>query len=782
MYLSFKYDIDSEINNADSGIIQVLEAESGRSVYSFATSGEGKDNIDIKLTPGNYVVKFSYTKDHEGSMGEDRFIVEDIRLHNRLQENDTVVGTKKTLTLNSSNENFVDGKLVYCQVTGADGNTVESQKAVLTIKEKELSNVSAKYVGKDVFVGNTFNSNDVKFVLEFADGTTEELTDEITIKPHQEDGEIASSTGPIVTKAGENLFDVTYGAYTATVSVWGYDYDKIEAEYTGKNVFVGNQFHSKDVSTYLVYTPFSDGTIKKEDLGEDQFTIVNADSNPNPTVTKTGDNKFTVNYKNDEIGVDFSDDISVWGYDYDALEATYNGPDIVIDNEYDVKDVDVKLNYTERTDNGPKFEQVEDFKVNSKLVKAKGENTFTATSGDRSAKFTVNGYDPNEVKTIVARYVGDDILVGKEYDKKDVEIVITYMDGRKELAQDFKVNSVKVSAAGANKYTATVGKETVQFEVWGYKLDKVEATYMGSPIVVGNDYKTSDVQVTAKYTPYSNGKIKVEKISTFKVDSTKVEKVGKNTYTATCEEGKATFEVSGISSEAEKTDAVFEVVAKDKDGKAVEGVVAKYTVGDKTGEVKSGSSAKIGKDTKLSMDNIKITLPSDYKLKTSSLDAKQEDTNTRYILNVVVEKQTANKIKVVAVDQDGKSVEGVSVKYTKDKVSGTVTSGKSDTAQLEIGTEITLDNCEISVPEGYTLQDKKLDVSKSDTNQTFTITVKVSKNKEAEKEAATTSAKDDGKGDKTPQTGDSSHLFGFIAALGASVVALFATIFKKKEV
>ncbi len=223
------------------------------------------------------------------------------------------------------------------------------------------------------------------------------------------------------------------------------------------------------------------------------------------------------------------------------VEATYTGPDIVKGNSYDKNNVKVVVTYA---DGSKKTLSSNDFTMNSLTVTAVGSNTFTASYTDASKKvwtddITVKGI--REIGFISATYTGPQIVVGKDYDKKNVSLTAYYKDDTSKT-QGFpvpltSVNTTTVSKEGANTYTAyykdSLGNSfSDTFTVPGYvptiTITGATAEYKGPDIPVGNNYDKNNVLFTLTY---SDGT--TETTTGFTVNSIVVSKEGANTYTAT---------------------------------------------------------------------------------------------------------------------------------------------------------------------------------------------------------------------------------------------------------
>lgn len=375
------------------------------------------------------------------------------------------------------------------------------------VNSKEIEGISATYTNGEEYVGNFINADNVNITLNYSDGTSESVGSNCEIK--------GQNGTPQVTEAGNNDFTVTYAKddkeYSTTLSVWGYKETGISAEYVGPDVLVGTQFYSKDVDVKLNYTPHQDGSEHSETLATDQYTIVNAKEEPNPTVTATQWNDYKIKVETAHAN-SYTHGIKVWGYQFDKVTAQYNGPAILVGKDYNKADVVVSEVYTPYSDNTVKTDNVSSFNVNSTTVTAAGSNKFTATTQKGNADFNVDGYEITATG-LVAKYNGPEILVGGKYSKEDIEAIVTYSDGTQAVVTEFTVNSTTVSKAGENTYTVKYGNMEAPITVWGYEKSHIRVEYNGEDILVGETFFAKDVDVFLVYTSHKDGTSKEEQLA-----------------------------------------------------------------------------------------------------------------------------------------------------------------------------------------------------------------------------------------------------------------------------
>jgi surface protein len=180
---------------------------------------------------------------------------------------------------------------------------------------------------------------------------------------------------------------------------------------------------------------------------------------------------------------------------------------------------------------------------------------LTGSNTKITKTFTLSAY-PTTTKKIVATYTGPNIVKGQNYSKDNVKVVYTDAGGvDHNLAKDdWTVNSQTVANLGDNTFTVTYnpgdGNLTDTFVVTGVAAGEpyISATYTGGDVVVGENYKKSDVTVHFTTAAGTTTKLNTDD---FTVDSLKVTAEGDNTFTASYVDPDGhnlhdTFKVKGV--------------------------------------------------------------------------------------------------------------------------------------------------------------------------------------------------------------------------------------------
>lgn len=277
---------------------------------------------------------------------------------------------------------------------------------------KSIASISAEYRGADIAVGKEYSKDNVIVTLMYDDNTST-VTNNFT------------TSSLLVAKAGKNTYTATVidangRTYTDKYNVTGVSssngISSVTASYNGSPVKVGDEYDKNNVTVSISY---SDNTIKTST----DFTV------DSTTVTAEGDNPFTATVV-DNDGKIYSAIFTVTGWrlaNISSIDAVYNGPAVLLGNNYNLSDVNVTIKYS----NGAADEKTTDFTVNSTMVTRIGDNSFTATVTDSSGKqwtddFIVSGTDDT---TVIAGTYRNSILGVKTGDSNNIAGIIVILIG-----------------------------------------------------------------------------------------------------------------------------------------------------------------------------------------------------------------------------------------------------------------------------------------------------------------------------------------------------------------
>ncbi len=280
--------------------------------------------------------------------------------------------------------------------------------------------------------------------------------------------------GKYVAKSGTGTLTGSNDSISTTFII-GSPITSITARYKGPAIAIGGSYSKDDV---IVTAKDENGDVF--DLTSDDFTVDSL------KVTKVGDNTYKVSY--DTGGAILTTTVIVPGVRrIGSIEAEYIGPSVLVGDEYDTAYVTVTAYYSDDVHKEEGFEVAPSY-FSTKKVKQLGDNKITVTYVDVdqndktfSDSITVNGY--KAISEITASYGGPKILVGKDYDKKDVTVTLYYLDGSTgslpgtATTENFTVDSTLVKKKGDNAYVATYkdpfgNSYTAGFTVPGYKKSK----------------------------------------------------------------------------------------------------------------------------------------------------------------------------------------------------------------------------------------------------------------------------------------------------------------------
>ena len=380
--------------------------------------------------------------------------------------------------------------------------TYKGKSAKYTVTGYKEAAITAKYTGDPVKLNSDYKKSDVTVTLFYTDNSSKDMNDNWT------------ESSLTVTKLGLNEYTATViengNTLTDTYQVTGIDdTDHLEAKYIGNDVYVSKNYDKNKVEVKMVYLSGKEVTVPKNEWTEDSLTV-----------TKTGDNVFTATKDGKKA------EFVVTGYKEQEIVADYNGADIKLGEEYQKKDVTVKVIYTNHTE---KTLANDEWTESSLIVNNLGSNEYTATYKDLTDTYTVNGID-HEV-SLKAEYAGPNIYIGKPYDKNKVTVTAVYKSGKEVRIPSniWTENSLLVKKDGINNFKASYNGMTADYKVTGFKEAAITAKYNGSDIQIGKDYKKSDVTVTVIYTDSSTRTLKDNE---WTESSLKVTTVGPNVYEA----------------------------------------------------------------------------------------------------------------------------------------------------------------------------------------------------------------------------------------------------------
>lgn len=264
----------------------------------------------------------------------------------------------------------------------------------------------------------------------------------------------------------------------------------ITAVYTGGAAVVGDEIKTENV--YVTGYYVTNGKMSTSQI-KDGFLIMP------PTVQREGENMMTVEYEG------YTATFSVTGKRVMYIEAEYtNKEEVTVGTELARKNIKVTAFYTDGTS-----DTVDDYTLPVTKVYQKGLNTFSVLYGSYVATFTVMGKEALAVEQLIAYYNGDEAVVGNEIDKKDMEVIAIYNDGRTETVKNFTISPSAPSKEGLNKMVVSYGGASVTIEVYAREkvVVSITAKYIGQGVVLGKMVDVNDIEVIATYDDGTTGRL-----------------------------------------------------------------------------------------------------------------------------------------------------------------------------------------------------------------------------------------------------------------------------------
>lgn len=337
-----------------------------------------KDGVNnFKASYNGMTADYKVTGFKEGCHLEAKYTGKDIYVSEKYNKKDVIVtkvyNSGKTEVL--SDDEWTESSLIVTK-TGENIFTAKTKdlETSYIVTGYKIENITAEYKGKNIPIGEDYDKKDVIVTIHYTNGTSEKIPD----------NEWAESS-LTVTKIGDNNFTALYKKdseeYTADYKIIGIDkISKIEAHYTGEEIFITEKYKKSDVKITVIYQSGEKKEISDNEWNESSLIV-----------TKTGDNNFTATYKT------FETDYTVPGISISKITAKYAGKDIEIDNKYSKNDVNVTVIYT----NGKtKSLTSSEWKESGLIVTKAGKNKFTASYTERNKVYTADFIVKGKAPTI----------------------------------------------------------------------------------------------------------------------------------------------------------------------------------------------------------------------------------------------------------------------------------------------------------------------------------------------------------------------------------------------
>lgn len=369
-----------------------------------------------------------------------------------------------------------------CVIYHADSTKKTFDNAALILIDQhatpEIIAITGSYKGSGVPVGEAFDTKMLELYVIYADGNKARLLDNYTTDPADK----------IITVVGSNVVKINYTtptgkALTTTVIVEGIkNLQGITALYDGPHVGFGNEALRK---YFIVVAQYSDGS---------SATVTDFSFPSGNIVSETNGGVLQIYYKG------FYTDVVVPTYAVSTsrLMAYYNGPNIEVGHDFDIKYCKIKIYYASADGLHDRYEDIDPSlcTFSTTMVDHEGVNQITVQyvgqAGPVNTVMVVIGIKPETVLTFIeAQYTGPEIVVGKSYSAERVICKAHYSNGSIVQIRNFSLNSNVVQYVGPNEYIVTYKEKdiTVTTTVTVMGLPKDSTTESGySPVSLQNNY------------------------------------------------------------------------------------------------------------------------------------------------------------------------------------------------------------------------------------------------------------------------------------------------------
>lgn len=396
--------------------------------------------------------------------------------------------------------------------------------------------------------------------------------------------------------SGTNTVSYTYNGVSNSCTFTGQEVTALTVNYTGDPVAVGENVDTSKLTIKANYTKEDGSTVT--DFAPTDW-VVDGTTGKVMTISGAGDNNFTIRWHNKTATVTIPGKPVQTEPDpaVATLTVKYADESVLVNSNFDKNKVTVI--WADSVISKTLTYDALDVKPTSTRITSIGDNNFTVGYKGKTATLVVHGY---KVEKITASYTGDRVKVGSSLNKDNLKVRIYYTDNKQGLPNPdllskdaYTVTPATALSSGTTKFTITYSDASADYtadvsvESYGQSdltIQSLEAKYKDASILVGNDFNTSDVTITAKYNDGSTEKIGWSKLDT-KPDSIQVSKTGWNSYEIGYGGATATLQVHGYEAK---------------------GIAVEY----------SGGDLKVGSAIDKSNVKVKVTYTKNYKDETSS--------------------------------------------------------------------------------------------------------------------------------------------------------------------
>lgn len=367
-----------------------------------------------------------------------------------------------------------------------------SYYSIVLVDEHAVANViniTAKYKGDAIPVGEELDTNQLEVVAQYDNGN------EVKIDNHN--GSTPYTLEPadkIVTQLGANVFEVYYidpegDVNKTTFTVQGIrNLQSIAGYWDGGLVAYGKEAQKK---FFVVIGHYSDDT---------ESTITDFEFPNGNIVTETNDGLIDIFYKGRTCQIQ----VTPFKVKLSRLIAYYNGPQVEVNHNFQKSYVQVKIYYSAENNVGNSYYEtidIENCEISDTLVSKEGVNTYDISYegqlGTITTSFTVVGFVPDLKPTdMQVTYTGPGIYQGRTFDLERVICNIYYNDGTIKTVKDFVVSTNIIHNVGPNVITVTYNENsttlTEEIIVNGLENDSTTSNNI-FPTSLNNNYPRATI-------------------------------------------------------------------------------------------------------------------------------------------------------------------------------------------------------------------------------------------------------------------------------------------------
>lgn len=369
-----------------------------------------------------------------------------------------------------------------CIIYHADSTKKKFDHAAVILIDQhatpEIIAITGSYKGSGVPVGEPFDTKELELYVIYADGNKARLLDNYTTEPEDK----------IITVVGSNVVKIKYTTPTGkdlvtTIIVQGIkNLQGITALYDGPSVGYGKEALRK---YFVVTAQYSDGS---------SATVTDFSFPSGNIVSETNGGIIEIYYKG------YRQFVSVPTYTVSSsrLMAYYNGPNVEVDHDFDIKYCKIKIYYASADGMNDRYEDIDPSlcTFSTTMIDHEGVNQITVQyigqAGPVNTVMVVIGIKPETTLNFIeAQYTGPEIVVGKSFSAERVICKAHYSNGAIVQIRNFSLNSNVVQYVGANEYVVTYKEKdtTVTTTLTVIGLPKDSTTESGySPISLQNNY------------------------------------------------------------------------------------------------------------------------------------------------------------------------------------------------------------------------------------------------------------------------------------------------------